>query len=64
MVGVMPHSVGLVDRLLHLLDGLVEGNHVGDFEKGRLHDRIGARAEPQPQRDMELLAMEEEEDEE
>ena len=37
-------AVGLLDRLLHLLDGLVERNDVGDLEERRLHDRVGAAA--------------------
>ncbi len=40
-------AVGLLDRLLHLLDGLVERNDVGDLEERRLHDRVGARTQSQ-----------------
>ena len=45
-------AVALIDRFLHLLDGLLERNHVRDFEECRLHDRIGARTESQLRRDL------------
>ncbi len=38
--------------MLHLLDGLVEGDDVGDLEECRLHDSIGARTESEVGRDL------------
>ncbi len=40
-------AVGLLDRFLHLLDGLLERNHVRDFEECRLHDGVRTRTQTQ-----------------
>ena len=38
-------AIGLHDELLHLLDGQVNGDNLGDAEEGRLKDGIGAVAQ-------------------
>ena len=40
-------AVGFQNGFLHLLDGLVERNDIGDLEEGRLHDGVRTRTQTQ-----------------
>ena len=40
-------AVRLQDGVLHLLDSLLERNHIGDLEECRLHDGVGTRSQTQ-----------------
>ena len=39
-------AVGMVDGILHVFDGVVEGNDVGELEEGGLHDHVRPVAQP------------------
>jgi hypothetical protein len=47
--------VGLLDRLLDLGDGLVPGEHPGEGEEARLHDRVDAPTHPRRLRDLDRV---------
>jgi hypothetical protein len=44
--GLAPLAVGLVDRLLDVIDRFVLGQYVGQGEEAGLHDRVDASAHP------------------